>query len=209
MTKDDLAKEKERLVTLSIELIARRGASIDRAILASEAGLARSRIEAVFAEEAELIDGIVEQWYAPDIAIMEQVVTSDLPIRRKFYEFYARRWERDHERFVHDADLYALYLELGEQHFERVRGYIDLADHYLTELIAQAQDEGYFEGLAIDRALTLINQMMICYTSPQMMMIIGERLQTEKLAAILDTIFAGLSAKDGGAMGVETLKAVT
>ncbi len=209
MTKDDLAKDKERYIALAMELIERRGAAIDRGTLASEAGVARSRIEAIFPEESDLIDGIVGQWYAPDIRIMEEVVASDLPIRRKFYEFYARRFERDKQRYTDNLELYALYLELGEAHFDRVRGYIDLADHYLTELIAQAQDEGFFGGLEIDRALTLINQMVACYTSPQMMMIIGDRLKPEKLAKILDTLFAGLSAEDGGAMAVTPIKAVT
>ncbi len=209
MTKDDLTKDKSRYVALAMELIERRGASIDRPTLAGEAGVARSRIEAIFPEETDLIDGIVEQWYAPDIVIMEEVVASALPIQRKFYEFYARRFLRDQQRFKHDPELYALYCELGEANFEHVRGYIDLADHYLTELIAQSQDEGYFEGLEIDRALTLINQMVACYTSPQMMMIVGDRLKPEKLAKILDTLFAGLSAKDGGAMAVTPIQAVT
>lgn len=206
MTAQDIANEKARLVTLAMELIERRGAAIDRAILAAEAGLARARIESIFPEESDMIAGIVEQWFVPDIKIIEDVLNSQLPIQRKFYEFYARRFVRDQERFKRDAELYALYLELGEAHFEQVRGYIDLADHYLTELIAQAQDEGYFAGLEIDHALTLINQMVACYTSPQLMMIIGDRLKPEKLAKIIDTLFAGLSAEDGGATGVNMLK---
>lgn len=209
MTAQDIATEKVRLVTLTMELIERRGAAIDRAILATEAGVSRARIEAIFPEDADLFDAIIEQWYAPDVAIMEEVVASDLPIRRKFYEFYARRFERDLERFERDPATYALYVELGEAHFDRVRGYIDLGDHYLTELIAQAQDEGFFTGLEIDRALTLINQMVVCYVSPQMMLILSERLALDKLAAIIDTLFAGLSAEDGGAMGVNTLRIAT
>ncbi|MEP2735517.1 MAG: hypothetical protein ABJP34_04390 [Erythrobacter sp.] len=209
MTAQDIEQEKSRLVTLTMELIERRGAAIDRSILATEAGVSRARIEAIFPEDADLFDGIIEQWYAPDIAIMENVVASNLPIQRKFYEFYAQRFERDLARFQKDPATYALYVELGEAHFEHVRGYIDLGDHYLTVLIAQAQDEGYFAGLEIDRALTLINQMMVCYVSPQLMMILSERLAMDKLAAIVDTLFAGLSAEDGGAMGVNTLKIAT
>ena len=192
-----------------MELIERRGAAVDRNVLATEAGTSRARIEAVFPEDADLFDAIIEQWYAPDIVIMEEVVASDLPIQRKFYEFYARRFERDLARFQKDPATYALYCELGEAHFEQVRGYIDLGDHYLTVLIAQAQDEGFFAGLEIDRALTLINQMVVCYVSPQLMLILNERLALDKLAAIIDTMFAGLSAADGGAMGVNTLKIAT
>ena len=133
MTIDDLEREKVRLVQLAMDLIARRGAAIDRLTLAAEAGVARARIDSIFPEDSDLIDGIVAEWYAPDLAIFEEVVESDLPIQRKFYEFYARRFAREQERFARDPELYALYLELGEAHFERVRGYIDLADYYLTE----------------------------------------------------------------------------
>ena len=209
MSRDELEREKAQLVTLAMQLIERRGSAIDRSTLASEAGLARARVEGIFPEDTGLIDAIVSQWYAPDVAIMEEVLASELPIQRKFYEFYARRFARDHERFKTDPDLYSLYLELGEANFEQVRGYIDLADHYLTVLIAQAQDEGFFQGLEIDEALTLINQMTICYTSPQMMVTVGEKLSTEKLAKIIDTLFAGLSADEGGALGVSSLKIAT
>lgn len=207
MTQDEKARERERLATLAMTLIAKRGKLIDRADLAAEAGTSRSRVEALFPEEDTLFDAIVEHWYADDIAAMEDVIASELPIQRKFYEFFARRFLRERERFREDPALFALYCELGTAKFDHVRGYIDLADHYLTELIAQAQDEGYFEGLTIDRALTLINQMVVCYTSPQLMMIIDERLEEDKLAAIIDTMFAGLTVKAGSSKGVAGLRA--
>ena len=87
-----------------------------------------------------------------------------------------------------------------------MRGYIDLADHYMSILVAEAQAEGYFDGLKIDKAMSLINQMVICYTSPQVMMMLGERLTEAKLAAIVDTMFSGLSAADGGARSVADLR---
>jgi len=209
MTDQDKARERPRLVALTMDLIERRGAAVDRSVVATEAGLSRARIEAIFPEEGDLIDAIIEQWYAPDIVIMEEVLESDLPIQRRFYEFYARRFERDLARFQSDPATYALYVELGEAHFEQVRGYIDLADHYLTVLISEAQGEGYFAGLSIDRALTLINQMVACYVSPQMMLILSDKLALNKLAAIIDTLFAGLSGEDGGALGVNTLRIAT
>ena len=63
MTAEDIAQEKARLVTLTMELIERRGAAVDRNVLATEAGTSRARIEAVFPEDADLFDAIIEQWY--------------------------------------------------------------------------------------------------------------------------------------------------
>lgn len=206
MTQEDLKRERSRLVALALELTEQRGAEITKAILAQSAQLSRSRIDTLFPEEDDLFDAIVEDFYAPDIEIMEDVVGSDLPIRRKFYEFFARRFVREQSRFQANPDAFALYLELGQARFEQVRGYIDLADHYLSELVAQAQAEGYFDGLSIDRALSLINQMVVCYTSPQMMIILEGRLETAKLAQIIDTLFDGLTAETGGAAGVSDLR---
>ena len=206
MTQDDLKLERSKLVKLAMELVERKGTEVTRLMLANESQLARSRIEHIFPEEADLFDAIVEDWYAPDIAIMEEVVASELPIQRKFYEFFARRFVREQERFRANPDTFALYLELGQARFEQVRGYIDLADHYLSELVAQAQAEGHFDGLKIDRALSLINQMVVCYTSPQVLMMLDGRLDESKLAQIIDTMFAGLTARTGSAAGVSNLR---
>ena len=207
MTDSDKARERERLTELAMTLIERGGAMIAKPDLVAESRMSRARIDALFPEEDDLFDAIVGLWYSHDIAIMEEVVRGDLPIRRKFYEFFCRRYLRERERYEEDPALFALYVELGEERFEQVRGYIDLADHYLSELIAQAQDEGHFADLPIDRALSLINQMVIAYTSPQVMTMIAPRLHEDKLAAIIDTIFAGLSAGDGGSRGVSGLRA--
>jgi TetR/AcrR family transcriptional regulator, repressor of the ameABC operon len=138
---------------------------------------------------------------------MEEVVASDLPIRRKFYEFFARRFARQRARFRKDPAAFAVYCEVGTDNFENVSGYIDLADHYLAELIAQAQEEGHFAGLGINRALSLINQMVVCYTLPQMLMILDEdKLEDSKLATIIDTLFDGLSGEARGAAPVVGLR---
>ncbi|MFN2099046.1 hypothetical protein [Altererythrobacter sp. MF3-039] len=206
MTADEADGKRLELARLAMDLIAKRGSAVTRNELAAESRSSRARIDEIFPEESDLFAAVVELWYSHDIEVMERVVASDLPIQRKFYEFYAQRYMRERERFEEDPALFALYVELGEGHFEQVRGYIDLADHYLTELIAQAQVEGFFSGLDIDRALSLINQMLIAYTSPQVMLMISHRLHEEKLARIIDTIFAGLSAEDNGSSGVNTLR---
>jgi len=199
--------ERARLVHLAMATTARTGENTTRALLAKEARMPRARIDAIFPTDDDLFDAILERWYAPDIAIMEEVIESDLPIRRKFYEFFARRFRREKDRFREDPAAFAVYCEIGTDKFENVRGYIDLADHYLSELIAQAQEEGYFAGLGINRALSLINQMVVCYTLPQMLMILHEdRLEEGKLATIIDTLFDGLSGDARGAAPVAGLR---
>ena len=207
MTRDDRALERERLARLAIELTSKRGAEVTLAILAAESGLSRTRIDTIFPEEADLFDATVEMWFAPHVAIMEEVLASNLPANRKFYEFFGRRFIRNRSEYRRNPESFALLCELGAQRFERVRSYVDLADHYLCELIAQAQHEGYFEGLEIDRALSLINQMVVPYTMPDMLMTMEARLSEEKLGTIVDTLFAGLSAKDGGSTGRKSLRA--
>lgn len=209
MTAAELDARKAELVDLAMDLIAKRGSAITKTDLAAESRTSRARIDEIFPEEADLFDAIVAHWFSHDIEIMEEVVASDLPIQRKFYEFFARRYVRERERFEDDPALFALYVELGQEHFEQVRGYIDLADHYLSELIAQAQDEGFFADLEVNRALSLINQMVVCYVSPQMMMQVSERLDVGKLAAIIDTLFAGLAGGDRGAAPVKGLRAAS
>lgn len=199
-------QERARIAREATDCIARRGEPISRAVLATELGMPRARIEALFEDDEALFAAIIDEWYREDADFMAQLVQSDLPVQRKMYEFYVQRYRREKARYDADPAAFALFLELGTEKFELVRGYIELADHHLVEIIAEAQSEGYFADLSLDRALTLINQMMICYTSPQMMVIVENRLAEDKLAAIIDTIFAGLSGKQGHATGLHLLR---
>lgn len=199
--------DRERFARLGFELLRRRKSAVTLELLAAEAGVSRQRIETVFADEDEVFDAVAEHWFRPLTAIMEEVLASDLPANRKLYEFVVRRFVHVRAVYREDPAFFRLLCDLGSRHFERIRSFIDLADHYLCELIAQAQDEGFFEGLAIDRALSLINQMVACYTVPDLLPMIEHRVSEDKLAAIVDTLFAGLSARDGGARGVQGLRA--
>jgi AcrR family transcriptional regulator len=201
------AAERERLIRIASELIEQRGDDVTRGAVAAAAGVPRTRVEALFPEDIDLFDAIVETWFDKHIEIMEEVVASDLPPNRKMYEFFARRFALQRERYRADPAAFKIYCELGAAHFERVQGYVDLADHYLCELIAQAQAEGAFEGLAIGQALSLINQMVLPYTMADILTYMDERLSEEKLGKIVDTLFTGLSAADHGARGVKGLRA--
>ncbi|TCJ39841.1 TetR/AcrR family transcriptional regulator [Parafrankia sp. BMG5.11] len=203
----DHADDEARLIRVAERMIEERGDAISIGSLATLAGMPRARVEAIFADESALFDAIVERWFVDHTAIMEDVLASDLPPNRKMYEFFALRFRLNRERYRANPAAFKAYCELGAAQFERIRGYVDLADHYLCELIAQAQAEGAFDGLAIDRALSLINQMVLPYTLAEVLIFMDERLSEEKLGQIVDTLFAGLSAADGGARGVSGLRA--
>ena len=204
---DDPQDERARLVRLAMKLIEQRGGEVTRSALVAAAGVSRARVEALFPDETDLFDAVIETWFAEPTAIMEEVLASDLQPNRKMYEFFARRFLLQRARFRADPVAFKVYCELGSTQFERVRSYIDLADHYLCELIAQAQVEGAFAGLAIDEALSLINQMTHTYTMAEILTYLDDRLSEEKLGRIVDTLFTGLSAADRGARGVTGLRA--
>ena len=196
------------MVEAANALIAETGQVVSREGLAAHLGISRARVDATFPEEEALFDAVVEEWYAPFLAIMDEVLATDLPPPRKLYEFIARRFEMERERFREDPVSFRILVAIGSDRFEQVRGYIELADHYMAEIIAEAQAEGYFPGLSIDRTLSLINQMVAPYVSPVLLMMLEERLATDKLAAIIDAIFAGLAGGERGAAPISELRAV-
>jgi len=123
------------------------------------------------------------------------------------YEFFARRFVILRDSYKADPVLFQMHCDLGNQHFEQVRSYVDLGDHYLCEIIAEAMADGHFPGLSIDEALSLINQMIAAYVNIALMALIMDKLSERKLATIVDTIFDGLSAQARGADGVTGLRA--
>jgi hypothetical protein len=199
--------ERERIARHVLDLVKERGAEVPWTVAMSESGLTRARFEALFADYDDLFDAVAQTWLAPQLAVMEEVLASNLPPQRKMYEYFRRRFVISQARFREDPQFFTILCEMGAANFERVRSYVDLADHYLCELIAEAQAEGFFAGLEIDEALSLINQMISLYTLPDALIYLGDKLTEAKLARIVDTMFIGLSGEAGAdAAGLNTLK---
>ncbi|MEP3422336.1 MAG: hypothetical protein ABJN35_11420 [Erythrobacter sp.] len=210
ITKQSRQAERKRIAGMVLDLVKERGAEVTYAAALAESGLSRGRFEQIFEDYDDLFDAIAQVWLAPHMQVMEEVLKNDLPPNRKMYEFFRQRFAISRDRFRDDPEFFTMICEMGAANFERVRSYVDLADHYLCEVIVQAQADGYFGGLEIDETLSLINQMVSNYTLPDALLHLGDRLTEEKLARIVDTVFIGLSAETGeAATGVNTLRIAT
>ncbi|MBS3928780.1 MAG: TetR family transcriptional regulator [Sphingomonadales bacterium] len=204
----DIEAGREALIGHVIELIEERGNSaMTVGDIASRAGMSSANLYRYFDSKEALIEAVAEHWFQPKVAIMEEVVNSDLPPRRKMYEFYARRFTRLKDEWARDPIAFANYVELGKENFDLIRSYIDLGDHYLATIIGEAMADGHFAGLSVDEAISLVNQMTNVYTNIGSMEQIMPRLNTDKLAMIVDAVFDGLSAADRGAKAVSGLRA--
>jgi AcrR family transcriptional regulator len=193
----DIDAGRVQLLEVVDDLVRKRGsADISMTDLAAAAGMSPSNVYRFFENREALLEAVAERFFAEKVKIMEEVTAADLPIRDKMFQYFGRRFELMVAQYEAEPDLLKSYLEIGQQHFEVVRGYVDLGDHYLALIVAEAMEQGYFEGLSIDQAVSLINQMVQCYTNPEAIIYIGTgKLKVEKLAMIVDTIFAGLSNK--------------
>lgn len=204
----DLEAGREQLLDIATAMIEERGnAALTMTELAALAGMSPANLYRYFENKDAVIEAIAGRWFAPKVAIMEDVVASDLPPRRKLYEFYAQRFALIRAMWERDPVLFQTYCEVGEEHFEVVRSYVDLGDHYLGEIVAEAMADGHFAGLEIDETISLINQMVATYATIPLMALVMPKLSEDKLARIIDAIFDGLSATDRGARAVTGLRA--
>jgi AcrR family transcriptional regulator len=204
----DIEAGREQLLDIVMAMIDERGnASLTMTELAARAGMSAPNLYRYFASKEAVIEAVAERWFQPMVAMMEEVIASDLPPRRKMYEFYARRFAHLRAAWERDPVAFATYSELGEEHFEQVRSYLDLGDHYLGLIIGEAMADGHFAGLDVDEAISLVNQLTSCYTSIVVMQHLMPRLSEVKLARIIDATFDGLSAEDRGARAVTGLRA--
>jgi AcrR family transcriptional regulator len=190
----DIDAGRTALLEVVDDLVRKRGAvDISMTDLAAAAGMSPSNLYRFFDNKEALLEAVAERFFAEKIRIMVEVTESDLPVREKMYQYFARRYLAMVEQYEAEPDLLKSYLEIGQQYFEVIRGYVDLGDHYLSLIVAEAMEQGYFEGLSIDEAVSLINQMVQCYTNPDALFTIGMvKLRVEKLATIVETIFRGL-----------------
>ncbi len=191
------AGRKELLDTVE-DIVRERGAvEISMAEVAAAAGMSPSNIYRFFESKEALLEAGAENWFADKIAIMEQVTASGLPVEEKLYQFFAMRFASMLDRYDADPELFKSYCELGAKYFEVIRGYVDLGDHYLAMIVAEAMDKGYFEGISIDRAVSLINQMVQPYCNPDIIVMLRDNLSDEKLQQIINIILTGMRATKG------------
>ncbi len=204
----DIDAGRLQLIELVIDLIQERGSSaVTMTEIAARSNMSPASLYRYFESKDALIEAVAGHWFQPKVAIMEEVVASDLPPRRKMFEFFARRFALMKAEWERDPVTFGTYVELGSENFELIRSYIDLGDHYLSEIIGEAMADGHFAGLEIDEALSLINQMVNVYVNIGAMEQLMPRLSSDKLARIIDAVFDGLSAADRGAKAVSGLRA--
>jgi AcrR family transcriptional regulator len=193
----DIDAGRAALLEVVEDLVRKRGSvDISMTDLAAAAGMSPSNLYRFFDNKEALLEAVAERFFAEKVRIMVEVTESDLPVQDKMYQYFARRYLAMVDQYEVEPDLLKSYLEIGQQYFEVVRGYVDLGDHYLSLIVAEAMEQGYFEGLSIDETVSLINQMVQCYTNPDALFYVGTaKLRVEKLATIVETIFLGLGKK--------------
>ncbi|MFM9935279.1 MAG: TetR family transcriptional regulator [Novosphingobium sp.] len=205
---NDIETGQAHLVEVACALIEERGGqALTMQEIGVRAGMSPANVLRYFESKEALLEAVAEYWFRPKVAMMEEVLASDLPPRRKMYEFFARRFVMMRDAYRADPVAHEMYVELGNEHFETVRSYVDLADHYLGTVIGEAMADGYFAGLDIDVTISLINQVIQPYCNIGLMRLMMDRLSEDKLARIIDAMFDGLSAQDRGAKGLTGLRA--
>ena len=189
----DIEAGREQLLDIADEMVRMRGGvDLSMTDLAAAANMSPSNLYRFFENKDALMEAAAGRWFAPKIVIMETITAAEMAPREKMYQFFAQRFVMMRDQFRDDPKFFESYLELGEQHFEVVRGYVDLGDHYLAMIVAEAMDAGYLPDLSIDEAVSLVNQMVQPYCNPEALLYLDNKLSEKKLSRIIDAIFIGL-----------------
>lgn len=198
----DASIERAQIARAALDLSLRLGTKLTIDELAANTVYSRAQIIRHFPTETHIVEAAAEQWFAVEMEIINEVMASDLPIRDKLYEFFARRFEKRRNEYLQDPEGFAILCAFGTSEFETIRGFIELADHHLSELIGEAQSEGYLAGYSIDEALSLVNQMVMPYVYTELLLLVEPKLSTRKLRIIVDTILSGLKKTSEGSPGI-------
>lgn len=191
----DIAATRAKIIAAADKMIEERGAiSFTMSDLANAVGMAPSSLYRFFENKDALAEAMAGEWFAELLAIMEELVSADMPVEEKLYQFFARRVVIKRERYEEDPELFESYMELGNEHFEVIKGYVDLADHYMASILAEAMEKGYFKGLDLDSVVSLVNTMMQPFCNPQLMMQMMHLATEERLRIVINTILTGLEA---------------
>lgn len=193
----DILAARARIVAAADRMIREKGAiSFTMTDLAAAAGMSPSNLYRFFESKDALAEAMAGEWFAELEVIMKDLVLADMPVEEKLYQFFARRLTIKRARYDEDPELFESYMELGGEHFEVIKGYVDLADHYMASILAEAMKKGYFRGLELDSVVSLVNTMVQPFCNPQLMMQMMHLATEERLRAVIDTILNGLHASE-------------
>jgi AcrR family transcriptional regulator len=186
---------RTQLMDAAEDMVRSRGAiNLSLTEVAAACGMSQSSFYRYFASKEAFFEAIAGRWFEELNQIMEDVVASDLPPREKLFEFFARRVAVKRARFEADPNLFRANMDLGEEHWEVIRGYVDLADHYMAVILGEAMAEGYFPGYDLDHVVSLTNLVMQPFCNPFVMMDMIRTATPENLRIVVHTLFDGLGA---------------
>lgn len=193
----DIAATRLKIIAAADRMIQEKGAiSFTMSDLATAVGMSPSNLYRFFENKDALAEAMAGEWFAELLVIMEDLVSADMPVEEKLYQFFAKRVVIKRARYEDDPELFESYMELGDEHFDVIKGYVDLADHYMASILAEAMEKGYFKGLELDAVVSLVNTMMQPFCNPQLMMQMMHLATEERLRIVINTIFKGLQADD-------------
>ncbi|ASK88244.1 TetR/AcrR family transcriptional regulator [Sphingorhabdus sp. SMR4y] len=196
----DIAATRAKIIAAADKMIEERGAiSFTMSDLATAVGMSPSNLYRFFENKDALAEAMAGEWFAELLAIMEELVSADMPVEEKLYQFFARRVVIKRARYEDDPELFESYMELGDEHFDVIKGYVDLADHYMASILAEAMEKGYFKGLDLDSVVSLVNTMMQPFCNPKLMMQMMHLATEERLRIVINTILSGLHAHNNTA----------
>jgi TetR/AcrR family transcriptional repressor of the ameABC operon len=193
----DIEATRIRIMDAADRIIQEKGAiSFTMTDLATAVGMSPSNLYRFFESKDALAEAMAGEWFAELLVIMEELVSADMPVEEKLYQFFAKRVVIKRARYEDDPELFESYMELGDEHFEVIKGYVDLADHYMASILAEAMDKGYFKGLELDAVVSLVNTMVQPFCNPRLMMQMMHLATEERLRVVIDTILNGMRAKE-------------
>ncbi|WP_017672420.1 TetR family transcriptional regulator [Blastomonas sp. AAP53] len=187
---------RTQLMDAAEEIVRARGAiNLSLSEVAAACGMSQSSFYRYFTSKEAFFEAIAGRWFEELNQIMEEVVASDLPPREKLVQFFARRVAVKRARFEADPALFRANMDLGEEHWEVIRGYVDLADHYMAVVLGEAMSEGYFAGYDLDHVVAITNLMVQPFCNPFVMMDMMRTATPDNLRIVIDTLFDGLGTQ--------------
>ena len=189
----DIEATRGKIMDAADRIIQDRGAiSFTMTDLATAVGMSPSNLYRFFENKDALAEAMAGEWFAELLVIMEELVSADMPVEEKLYQFFARRVVIKRARYEDDPELFEAYMDLGDEHFEVIKGYVDLADHYMASILAEAMEKGYFKGMELDTVVSLVNTMVQPFCNPRLMMQMMHLATEERLRIVIDTILNGM-----------------
>lgn len=136
---------KDQILETTEALLRRYGAAkLSVVDVAREIGMSHGNVYRFFPSKTDLLNAIAAQWLEKVHVPLAEICSTNLPADQKLKLWFETLIKIKRTKYLVDPQLFAVYLEIADQHLAEVKTHIDILVTQVEKIIEEGKQKGLF-----------------------------------------------------------------